>query len=61
VLLTGVSPAHWQAQVGHHSLLRSALAAERAGPRTLSTLCDAVSRAALWLSAEAEADALLAD
>ncbi|MEY4508945.1 MAG: hypothetical protein RLZZ450_1067 [Pseudomonadota bacterium] len=60
VLLSGVMPASWDAQVGHHGLLRSALCAERGVPPTLATLCEAVARAALWASTEAEADALLA-
>jgi len=60
VLLTGVTPPSWDAQVGHHSMVRAALSAERGVPPTLGTLCEAVARAALWASSEAEADALLA-
>lgn len=60
VLLTGVSPASWDAQVGHHGLVRAALSAARGVPPTLGTLCEAVARAALWASSEADADTLLA-
>ena len=60
VVLGGVAPACWDARVGQHGLLVSAFRAYggELGTPTVSDLCVARARAALWVGAEASADAL---
>ena len=60
-LLCGVAPSCWDARVGQHGLLTSALAGGPGRVRTVSDLCAALLRAALWVRAEAQADALCAE
>ncbi|MDB4989513.1 MAG: putative helicase [Myxococcaceae bacterium] len=57
VLLHGVQPAWWTAQVGHHGFVASVL--RTGAPIKLARVIDALNRAAAWVAAEGAADALL--